>query len=250
MFFIPRILDAKAKGCQINCNYDFGGDGTEYITPFVYNYICREAAALGPRKQKSATQLYRSKPTDSAVGVPSYATKKALTQSLVQFHRVGVFKPRINYNATIAIEYDDGCKELPIDAVLTNENGDNCMIFMFYKYPFVTDWIKNIYQCKHGDTLREIGDRLLRLDCAYCIVDDGFSSMIVGIKATVINGLNSWDRSQMPVLFGPSDPRKPTCAFFDWWILKAVENVEKHKQIFEENVTDDWNIFDTVYQCR
>lgn len=242
--FAYGLLERMRPIPQVNCDYDFGGDWEKFITPFVHNYK-RQHAESDPQMDVTTGQWPRRIPGDSADGTPCYATKKALSQTLLHFHRLGILKPTITYKETICTDLGDGGrKELPVDAVLRNENGDICMLFMFYKYPFVTDWIEQLQDVKHWGTLKDLSDRLLRLKCAYVIVDDGYNSMLLGLKATLLKGVNTFDYSQSPLLCMPLDPLRPMNYFFHWWILKAMENAQKHREIIEKNVTDDWNVLD------
>lgn len=169
----------------------------------------------------------------STEGVPCPNTKKAMVDALNTLNQKEDWNFQIKFNDTVCVEYPlDWRKEMPTDATLKDENGDTCLVYMFYKYPFVENWGKNLMSPAYNKAKTEVCDRIIGLKCAYAIVDDGYSSILLVLNVPKLTNLGVFDRA--PVMLCKLEPGYGSHL---WWMLRALDNSKKHRVMLKKYMT-------------
>lgn len=89
------------------------------------------------------------------------------------------------------------------------------MIYMFYKYPFVTEWKNDWRNPVYNNTKLDLGNRMKGVKSPYVIVDDGQSCMVVEFE--------DMTKEVPPVGYYP----RITCCYLYHitWMLRALDYV-------------------------
>lgn len=170
--------------------------------------------------------------SNSKDGVPCSHTKK-LIGVCERLLRAAGLDLRVVYNDTISVPCGHGWfTDEAVDATVRNGNGDIVMVYLFFKYPFVTEWDEDPRNRVYTPKTIDVGVRLLGLRCSYALVDDGYTCKTLAISPQSNKDLNRFAPKEM-VTTDRSFP-SPLLGFYHCnWMVKALENYEKHKQMWK-----------------
>lgn len=263
--YVDPFTDTPNKSFAASLKNLDGGDGKEQMQewmdtingitefPYDFGYLTKYPESRSGHKlmnlmfdtENMVTTLkihagLRRKPflqSNSDVGTPSDNTKRDMIEAVEVLNEMGLANWKITFKDTIVETFPNGfSKRLPVDATIRDEDGNIYMTYMFFRYPYVTDWIKkgakyNAAGVAYGKTKTDIFDRLLLLKCAYCLVDDGYSTMLAGVDPTLFDKLKTGQKIPDVYMYNMEDG---TFNFQFLRLLKAIDNAELHRVLLKK----------------